>query len=46
MGHVGNDLKILIDEGTIEFLRNLILNDGVMRGYLNRSIPNLVSKDM
>jgi len=45
-GHVGNDYKILIDNGTIEFLRNIIMDDGIYRGYLNRSIPNMVSKDM
>lgn len=44
-GHVGNDDKILIDEGCTEFLRNITLPDGTVRGYLNRSIPNLISKD-
>lgn len=45
-GHLGNDLKILIDHGSIEFLRNFTQKDGIMRGYLNRTIPNLICKDL
>lgn len=44
--HGGNDKKLLSGEGEIEFLRKLTLNDGIIYGYLNRSIPNLVCKDL
>lgn len=32
-------------DGEFEFLRQFYGNDGVIRGYLRRSIPNLVSTD-
>lgn len=46
MGSIGQDNKILNSNGEIEFLRNMFYNDGVIRGYLNRTIPNLICKDM
>lgn len=45
-GHKGSDLKLLIGRGEIEFLRNDYLNDGRIYGFINRSIPNLVSSDL
>lgn len=45
-GHTGSDMKILIDNGVIEFLRKMTLSDGIVRGFLKRSIPNIISKDM
>lgn len=32
--------------GEIEFLRNYYANDGTVKGYINRSIPNIIAKDM
>ena len=46
MGLVGQDIKMLIGEGEFEFLRNDYLSDGKIYGFLNRSIPNLVTSDL
>jgi hypothetical protein len=46
MGLLGNDKKALYGLGEIEFLRKFYLNDGTVRGYLHRAIPNLISKDL
>lgn len=45
-GHKGSDLKVMIGKGEIEFLRNNYLDDGCIYGFLNRSIPNLISSDL
>lgn len=46
IGSIGQDKKTLNSEGEVEFLRNMYMNDGNVYGYLNRSIPNLITKDM
>lgn len=43
-GHEGQDLKV-INGHELEFLRKMYLSDGSIKGYLNRSIPNLVATD-
>jgi len=43
-GHIGQDNKVLVGK-TLEFLRISYNGDGTLRGYLCRSIPNLVITD-
>lgn len=45
-GHEGNDLKLLIGDGQIEFLRKDYMNDNCIYGFLNRAIPNIVTSDL
>lgn len=45
-GQNGQDTKLIVGRGEFEFLRRLFCEDGVVRGYLNRTIPNAVSTDL
>jgi len=44
-GHLGQDSKLLTGVGCFEFLRMMHMEDGSARGYLNRSLPNLIITD-
>lgn len=45
-GQNGQDSKLIVGKGEFEFLRRMFCNDGVIRGYLMRAIPNLISTDL
>lgn len=45
-GQDGADNKLIVGRGEFEFLRRMFCHDGVIRGYLNRSIPNVISTDL
>lgn len=45
-GQNGQDTKLIVGNGEFEFLRRLFCEDGIIRGYINRTIPNAVSTDL
>jgi len=44
-GQIGSDRKLLIGKSITEFLRITHMEDGSARGFINRSIPNLIVTD-
>lgn len=44
-GQSGQDSKLIVGKGEFEFLRRMFCKDGVVRGYLHRSLPNAVATD-
>lgn len=44
-GQNGQDSKLIVGHGEMEFLRRMFTKTGCIYGYLNRSIPNIVATD-
>lgn len=44
-GQLGQDSKLIVGNGEFEFLRRMFCQDGKIRGYLHRTMPNAVGTD-